>query len=156
MRAINKAAAVTALAVSFLLPAAAVANATEPNHGTTTSTAAKAKTNHGETKSAEAKHKRHHKLVLAGTVTAVSPTSITFTVHGGRYKALRGTSVSAVVTATTKVSRNDADSAIASVKVGDHVNVKTIKTDAVTTTVGTVVTTTPAVFTAVRISASGL
>jgi hypothetical protein len=128
MRSIHKVAAASALAIGLLVPAAGIASATEPNHGTTTSTAAKAK--------------HHHKVVLQGTVTAVAPTSITITVHGGRWKALRGTSVVFVVTTTTKVTRNDADSTIASVKVGDHANIKGTKVDAV--------------YTAVRISASGL
>ncbi|MEO6715190.1 MAG: DUF5666 domain-containing protein [Mycobacteriales bacterium] len=147
MRSIHKAAAATAIAIGLLVPAAGIAAATEPNHGTTTSAAARAKTTHGSTTSAAAKakakaKKAHNKIVHAGTVTAVSATSITFTVHGGRDKALRGKPVTFVVTATTKVTRNDADSTIASVKVGDHVNVKGTKV--------------AAVYTATRISASGL
>jgi hypothetical protein len=149
MRNSQRAAAVAALAVSFLVPVVSTANATEPNHGTVTSTAAneKPKLHKPEHPKAERhkteRHKaEHRKLVRAGTVTAVSATSITITVHGGRDNRLRDKPLIVVVTPTTKVTRNYAVATIASVKVGDHANIKGTKT--------------ADVYTATRVSASGL
>jgi hypothetical protein len=144
MRNSQRAAAVAALAVSFLVPVVSAANATEPNRGTVTSTAAteKPKLHEPEHQRVERHKAEHHKVVHEGTVTAVSATSITITVHGGREKALRDKPLVVVVTATTEVRRNDAAATISSVKVGDHANIKGTKI--------------ADVFTATRISASGL
>lgn len=69
------------------------------------------------------------KFVNAGTVTAVNAAAgtITLRVRGGRDKALRGQLLTVTVTATTKIQRNDAAATLASVAVGDHVNVKGTK-----------------------------
>jgi hypothetical protein len=81
------------------------------------------------------------KVVLGGKVTAVTPAvapvaatgttpaveaaeaTLTFTVHGGRYKDLRGTDVTVTVLADAKVTR-DGVVDLSAVLVGDHVVVK--------------------------------
>lgn len=125
----------------------------------------------GVTKSAEAKAKATARkleraakargaVVLGGTVTAVDPatSSLTFTVHGGRYKVLRGTPLSVTVAPTAKITR-DGVVTLAEVLVGDHVTVKSWRYDFVVTSVpaavgteGTVTVTVTA--TAHRVAAS--
>lgn len=79
---------------------------------------------------AKSKKKAHTKpaFVHGGTVTAVNatttPTTLTFVVRGGQNKALRGCTLTVVLTATTKITRNNADSSLGSIEVRDHVNVK--------------------------------
>lgn len=130
-----RAAVITAIVLGLAAPAAVAANASEPTRGATTSTAAKAshKPEH-PVKPAKAKHERN-RFVNAGTVTAVDATAgtLTFTVQGGRDKALRGKPLTVLVTATTKIHRNDADAKLTDVVVGDHVNVKGTKKDGVYT-----------------------
>jgi len=69
-------------------------------------------------------------LVLGGRVVAVDAAtgSLTFTVHGGRYKVLRGTDVTALVSPEAKVTR-DGVVTLAEVQVGDHVVVKAWRFD---------------------------
>ena len=75
---------------------------------------------------AKGKKKGHAKatFVHAGKVTAVAADSVSFVVRGGQVKALRGCTITVMVTETTKVNRNDAPASLATVVVGDHVNVK--------------------------------
>ena len=95
-------------------------------------------------------------FVLGGHVTAVDTTAstLTFTVHGGRYKALRGTAVTVSVPATAKITREGAVEGVpvllSAVLVGDHVVVKsrdftftttTVVVDEVSTVTATVVAT---------------
>lgn len=75
----------------------------------------------------------HRSFVLGGKVTAVTvadltvdPTAtstLTFTVHGGRFKALRGTDLTVTVPTTAKVTR-DGVVDLSKVLVGDHVVVR--------------------------------
>jgi len=72
----------------------------------------------------------HRSFVLGGKVTAVSvaatpdtASTLTFVVHGGAYKALRGVEVTVDVPATAKVTR-DGVVELAAVLVGDHVTVR--------------------------------
>ena len=73
----------------------------------------------------EGKAHGHHNFVLGGTVTAVDPAAgtLSFTVHGGRYKALRKTVVTVTVDPAAKVTR-DGLVTLVQVMVGDHVVVK--------------------------------
>lgn len=87
-------------------------------------------------------------FVHAGKVNAVDATAgtVTFVVRGGQNKALRGCLLTVVVTATTKIQRDDVAATLADVVAGDHVNVKGGTTrDAVTGDV---------TYTATRVSAS--
>ena len=102
-------------------------------------------------KSAKAKGKKkgHNKpaFVHGGTVTAVdaAASTLSFVVRGGQNKALRGCALTVVVTAITKINRNDAPASLDAVLAGDHVNVKgTTALDAATANV---------TYTATRISA---
>lgn len=105
--------------------------ATVTHPGVTTSTLAKEKAK------ARADVRRLEKLthdkrsfVLGGSVSAVDTTTstLTFTVHGGRYKALRGTGVTVSVPLTAKITREGAVDGVpvllSAVLVGDHVVVK--------------------------------
>ncbi len=65
-------------------------------------------------------------FVHAGRVTAVDATvgTLSFVVRGGQTKALRGCTITVLVTVDTKVKRNNDAASLASVVAGDHVNVK--------------------------------
>ena len=138
----KRTAVIAAVVISVGTASATAAYAAASPTGLANSAAgrAKAAAAKAKTKPAKAAKPAKAQFVHAGTVTAVSPTSVTFTVHGGRDKALRGKPLTVVVTATTKVTRGDAAATIASVVVGDHVNVKGTKAGAV--------------YTATRVSAS--
>jgi hypothetical protein len=83
------------------------------------------------------KKKGHSKpaFVHAGKVTAVDATAstLTFVVHGGQVKALRGCTLTVVVTPDTKINRNDAAATLGDIAAGDHVNVKGTTTRDATT-----------------------
>jgi hypothetical protein len=104
---------------------------------------------HAKDAKAKGKKKGHSKpaFVHGGKVTAVDTTAstLTFVVHGGQNKALRGCALTVVVTADTKITRNDAVATLATIAAGDHVNVK--GTSALSATTGLVT------FTATRVSA---
>ena len=91
---------------------------------------------HGKSAAAHAAHKpAKTSFVLGGTVTAVdaaAPT-ISFTVNGGRDKALRGTVVTVKVADTAKITREDSAATLADVKPGDHVSTKGVTLDGVRT-----------------------
>jgi hypothetical protein len=69
--------------------------------------------------------KAHDSFNLGGTITAVDTTAgtVTFTVHGGKFKALRNTDLTVTATDSTRVRRNGA-ATLADLAVGDHVRVK--------------------------------
>lgn len=99
---------------------------------------------------AKGKKKGHSKpaFVHGGKVTAVDveASTLTFVVRGGQNKALRGCTLTVVVTEATKINRDDAPATLADVVTGDRVNVKgTLARD---TTTGDVT------YTATRVSAS--
>lgn len=134
-------AATSLLAAAVLLTApvagAVAENPTDARPGVTKSAEAKAKAKakgkaKGKEKAAEAKARKLEKradkakkFVLGGTVQAVDAASstLTFTAHGGRYKALRGTEVTVSVASDAKVTR-DGVVTLAEVQAGDHVVVK--------------------------------
>jgi hypothetical protein len=160
-------AALLAAAALVLAPAAAALAADTPGAGTgvTKSQVAKAR---AEARKLEKQAKSKGRVVLNGTVKAVTAAvapvaatettaavvgadaTLTLTVHGGRYKALRGTDVTVTVLADAKVTR-DGVVDLSAVLVGDHVVVKSrdfdfavdtttlVPTVTVTATVGRVV-----------------
>ena len=99
---------------------------------------------------AKGKKKGHSKpaFVHGGSVSAVdaAASTLSFVVRGGQNKALRGCTLTVVVTEATKVSRDGAAATLADVVAGDHVNVKgTLARDAASGDV---------TYTATRVSAS--
>jgi hypothetical protein len=158
--------AVAATAVLALAPAAsAVAEDAAPKPGVAKSQLAKAR---AEARKLERQTEAKGRVVLGGTVKAVtaavapvaatdtapavegSAATLTLTVHGGRYKELRGTDVTVTVLPDAKVTR-DGVVDLSAVLVGDHVVVKSrdfdfvvdrtaaVPTVTVTATVGRVV-----------------
>ena len=129
----KRVAVITAMVLGLTAPAAVAASAHEPKVSKKPASAATDKPTE-VAKVAKIK-KNANKFVNAGTVTAVNAAAgtITFTVQGGRDKALRGKPLTVLVTATTKIHRGEAVATLASVLVGDHVNVKGTKAGTVYT-----------------------
>ena len=111
-----------ALLIAPVAPAFAGVTGDPGSKGATRSEVAKAR---ATARTVETKAHGHNNFVLGGTVTAVDAAagSLSFTVHGGRYKALRTTVVTVTVAPTAKVTRDGATT-LAQVLVGDHVVVK--------------------------------
>ena len=83
----------------------------------------------------------HRSFVLGGTVADDAVGSdpagtLTFIVHGHRYKALRGLTVTVAVDPAAKITRGDASATLADVVTGDHVVVKSHSVDVVASVVG--------------------
>jgi hypothetical protein len=138
----SSSAALLVAAALVLAPAAAALAADTPaagsGTGATKSQLAKAR---AEARKLERQAKAKGRVVLGGTVKAVTSAvapvaatdiapavvgaeaTLTFTVHGGRYKDLRGTDVTVTVLADAKVTR-DGVVDLSAVLVGDHVVVK--------------------------------
>lgn len=110
----------------------------------------------GVTKSAEAKLKAQARkleraanargaIVLGGTLVSVDGQDLTFIVHGGRYKVLRGAAVKVTVALDAKITKNETDGAtLAQLVASDHVVVKSRDFDFViddTTTPATITVT---------------
>lgn len=134
------AALVTAVALAAT-PATAVLADEEPAGLSAAATAKGADKGKGKVKAAEAKARAKARklertatargaLVLGGHVVAVDAAtgSLTVTVHGGRYKVLRGTDVTVTVSPDAKVTR-DGVVTLAEVQAGDHVVVKAWRFD---------------------------
>ena len=132
-------AALLATAALVLSPVgAALAADSTDSPGVTKSEAAKAR---HQAKKLEARLNSHRSFVLGGTVAddAVGSdpaASLTFTVHGGRYKVLRGLTVTVAVDPAAKITRGDAAATLADVATGDHVVVKSHAVDVVATVTG--------------------
>jgi hypothetical protein len=80
--------------------------------------------------------KAHAKFNLGGGITAVDAAAgtVTFRVHGGKFKALRKTELTVTVADGARVRRNGAVVTLADLVVGDHVRVKGVRgTDGVWT-----------------------
>ena len=137
----SSAALLVAAALVLAPAAAAVADDAATAPGVTKSQVAKAK---AQARKLEKQAKANGRVVLGGTVKAVvpavpavapvvatelvaavegTPATLTFTVHGGRYKDLRGTDVTVTVLADAKVTR-DGVVDLSAVLAGDHVVVK--------------------------------
>lgn len=143
-------AAAVVLTLGLLAPVAAASSASAAPQACGESVQVKDhKINKAHAKAKNAKGKGHHKptFVHGGKVTAVDTTAstLTFVVRGGQNKALRGCTLTVVVTAATKINRNDAAATLGSIAAGDHVNVK--GTTALDATTGDVT------YTATRVSA---
>ena len=124
--------AATSLLAAAVLVATPVAGAlaadgTDARPGVTKSQQAKAK---AVARKLERKADKAKKFVLGGTVKAVDAgaSTLTFTVRGGRYKALRKTDVTVTVALDAKVTR-DGVVTLAEVLPGDHVVVKAASVD---------------------------
>lgn len=120
--------ATLALAVALVLP---VAGGTVASAATLTHSAA-GKSDHGKKVKEKART-----VVYAGTVTAVDvqAATLTLTVHGGRDKKVRNTSLTLTVPDSVKVIRNGQNATLAAIQTGDRVNVQTRQTtQAVTVT----------------------
>jgi hypothetical protein len=124
---VRSATAALLVAGALVVAPLTAASAADSGTGVTAAQTAKAKaTLHRLTHKANA----HRSFVLGGKVTAASvaatpdvASSLTFVVHGGAYKALRGVEVTVDVPATAKVTR-DGVVELAAVQVGDHVTVR--------------------------------
>ena len=163
----SSSAALLTAAALVLAPAAAAVAADSPGTGTGVSKSQLAKAR-AEARKLERQAKAKGRVVLGGTVKAVTAAvapvaaadlapavegaaaTLTLTVHGGRYKELRGTDVTVSVLPDAKVTR-DGVVDLSAVLVGDHVVVKSrdfdfvvdrtaaVPTVTVTATVGRVV-----------------
>ena len=120
-----------ALAVTPLTVAVAYATPTAPD--VTKSQAAKARAQARKLeKLSRAQARQRGAVVLGGRLTAVVPadptvvgaaSTLAFTVHGGRYKPLRGQAVTVAVAPDAKVTRQGVVT-LAELVAGDHVVVK--------------------------------
>lgn len=131
MRARTASASLFLAAALVAAPAASALAGTSPGTttGATKHSIAKAR---AEAHRLEARAHSKRFFVLGGKVTAVTPadptvagstSTLTFTVHGGRYKELRGTDVTVTVLPDAKVTR-DGVVDLPAVQIGDHVVVK--------------------------------
>jgi hypothetical protein len=136
----SSSAALLAAAALVLAPAAAALAADTAAAGTGVTKAKLAKAR-AEARKLERQANARGRVVLGGTVKAVTPAvapvlatdttpavvgsgaTLTLTVHGGRYKDLRGTDVTVTVLADAKVTR-DGVVDLSAVLVSDHVVVK--------------------------------
>jgi hypothetical protein len=75
------------------------------------------------------------KFNLGGRLTAVDAAAgtVTFRVHGGKFKAVRGTELTVVVADGARVRRNEAAATLADFQVGDRVRAKGVRLDGVWT-----------------------
>jgi len=86
-------------------------------------------------KSHSKKEQAQRKFNLGGSLTAVDAVAgtATFRVHGGKFKALRGTELTVVLADGARVRRNDAAATLADFQVGDQVRAKGLRVDSVWT-----------------------
>ncbi|HVE27754.1 MAG TPA: hypothetical protein VNC22_20250 [Sporichthya sp.] len=86
-------------------------------------------------KSHSKKEQAQRKFNLGGSLTAVDAVAgtATFRVHGGKFKALRGTELTVVLADGARVRRNDAAATLADFQVGDKVRAKGLRVDGVWT-----------------------
>jgi len=142
----RKTVVVSLLALTLSIPAAPALAASAGKLGTHARPAAGAKhavpTKPAPTKPAHTKPGRTQ-FVAAGRLVSVDPAggTLTFTVHGGRDKALRGHAITVTVTSATVIRRNDNGAALTDLLPGDHLNVKGTKS--------------ATAYTATRVSAEG-
>ena len=134
MRSSTRATVVAALVLGLTLPATGAALAAGPGEGRTAAVAAA-----GEKKQKPAKGARKAVVPVqaGGTVPAVDAAAgtLTFTVKGGKDKALPDTPPTVTVAKDAKVTRGDAVVGLSAVLVGDRVQVKGVKVDATYTVV---------------------
>ncbi|MDX6300152.1 MAG: hypothetical protein QOF53_1366 [Nocardioidaceae bacterium] len=77
----------------------------------------------------------HAKFNLGGRITAVDALAgtVTFRVHGGKFKALRGTELTVSVADGARVRRNHSAATLADFQIGDKVRAKGVQLDGVWT-----------------------
>jgi len=130
------------LALALALPVAPVVTTTASAETASVSQVAK----HGDDgankgknkqkgKKAKKAKKAQTKFNLGGRLTAVDAEAgtVTFRVHGGKIKSVRGTELTVVVAADARVRRNDAAATLADFQVGDKVRAKGSRVDGVWT-----------------------
>ncbi|WP_459642279.1 hypothetical protein [Kineococcus sp. NUM-3379] len=139
MRTTTRTAVVAALVLGLTLPAGGAALAAGGQHAQR-GTAAVAAQKEKPAKQAKKPRKATVKFTAGGVVTAVAADGLTFTVKGGRDKALRDKPLTVVLGKDARVQRDDAPATLADVVVGDRVTV--------------LGTTAAGAFTAVRVNAS--
>ena len=140
MRARTVSASLLVAVAMIAAPAVAVADTGPGSHGGgghARSQAAKAR---AAAHRLEVQARSHRSFVLGGTVTAVqapvvatdvapaAPGTLTFVVHGGRWKVLRGATVTVTVAPDAKVTRGGVVD-LTAVLPGDHVVVKSHRVD---------------------------
>ncbi len=124
------------LALALALPAAPVVTTTAFADTASVSQVAK----HGDDgankgkkkqkgKKAKKAKKVNAKFNLGGLLTAVDAEAgtVTFRVHGGKIKSVRGTELTVVVAEDARVRRNDAAATLADFQVGDKVRAKGLR-----------------------------
>ncbi len=99
-----------------------------------------AKDDRGKADRADREHKQKGKAArakfnLGGRLTAVDVEAgtVTFRVHGGKFKAVRGTELTVIVADGARVRRNEAAATLADLQVGDRVRAKGVRQDGVWT-----------------------
>jgi hypothetical protein len=131
-----------ALAVAMALPVLPVVSAAAaPNTSGAVAHVAKhgpdgaADDNGGNDHKKQKGKKAKREFNLGGRLTAVDATAhtVTFRVHGGKVKALRGTELTVVVADGARVRRDDAAATLADLAVGDKVRAKGKQVDGVYT-----------------------
>jgi len=131
--------AALALAAALVVPTGAITAASASALSSASVTAADRGENDRSDKSGKStrkskkakKAKQGRTVVLGGSVTEVDTEAgtLTFTVHGGRFKKLRGTDLTLTVPDDVRVMREGEQVTLAEVQVGDLVNVRARRTD---------------------------
>jgi hypothetical protein len=124
-------AAMLALAVALPVApvAATAASASTGSHAVVASHGSDDPAGHDNGKHKQKGKKAHVKFNLGGHITAVDAVAgtVTFKVHGGKFKALRGTELTVTVAEGARVRRNGDAVTLADLVVGDHVRAKGVR-----------------------------
>ena len=140
MRARTVSASLLVAVAMIAAPAVAVADTGPGSHGGAGHSRSQAAKARAVAHRLEVQARSHRSFVLGGTVTAVqapvvatdvvaaAPGTLTFVVHGGRWKVLRGATVTVTVAADAKVTRGGVVD-LTAVLPGDHVVVKSHQVD---------------------------
>lgn len=126
------------LALALALPAAPVvtsAASAAPATQVVKSDDGASKGKKQKAKKAKKAKKANPKFNLGGLLTAVDAEAgtVTFRVHGGKIKSVRGTELTVTVAENARVRRNDAAATLADFQVGDKVRAKGLRADGVWT-----------------------
>lgn len=115
--------------------AAAAAHGSDDDKGSKSEKKSKADKKNKASKKAKKAKKLKKDFNLGGSLTIVdvAANSVTFRVHGGKEKVLRGNALTVVVADGARVSRNDAPANLADFVVGDKVRAKGVRTEGVWT-----------------------
>ena len=161
MRARTVSASLLVAVAMIAAPAVAVADTGPGSHGGAGHSRSQAAKARAAAHRLEVQARSHRSFVLGGTVTAVqapvvatdlvpaAPGTLTFVVHGGRWKVLRGATVTVTVAPDAKVTRGGVVD-LTAVLPGDHVVVKSHQVDV--TTVAPLVAGDPVTFTVTAVA----